>query len=85
MTDLKGKTVVFTGFRDDDLKQTIQEKGGRVVSAISGKTDILITSGINSQKAKKAKTLNGKVLVISKEDFIEKHRKKSFMSRLFGL
>ena len=83
MIDLKGKTIVFTGFRDNDLKQSIEDKGGRVVSAISGKTDILITSGskgVNSQKVKNA----DKVLVINKEDFIKNHVKKSFISKLFG-
>lgn len=66
MTSLKGKTVVFTGFRDQGLQAKINAKGGRVVSAVSGTIDFLVASGsklaAESAKVKKARSLGATVM-----------------------
>ena len=66
---LSGKKVVFTGFRDKGLQQRVESSGGTMQSAVSGKTDIVVTTDPNSNsgKIKKARTL-GKT-IISVDDF----------------
>jgi DNA ligase (NAD+) len=56
---LSGIIVVMTGFRDKDLHQKIELLGGKVASAVSGKTTHLLQMDVNSasSKSKKAKEL----------------------------
>ena len=73
---VKNKTVVFTGFRDAALQKKVEDQGGRVTSAVSGKTDVLVVSGskgVDSAKAAKARALG--VRVVTREDF-----EKGFLS-----
>jgi hypothetical protein len=70
---LNGKKVVFTGFRNDGLKQTIEKAGGQVMTAVSSLTDIVVwdgEKGRQSDKIVKAKLLN--VQVMSKVDFMKR-------------
>lgn len=63
-SELKGLTVVFTGFRDGDLEKAIEGMGGKVGSSVSSKTTHLLTTDpkSNSGKAKKARELGVKVM-----------------------
>ncbi|MDD5571109.1 MAG: NAD-dependent DNA ligase LigA [Bacteroidales bacterium] len=71
---LQGKSFVVSGtfknFSRDEIKNTIEENGGKNVSSVSSKTDYLV-SGENTgpEKYKKAKELN--VKIISEEEFSE--------------
>lgn len=68
----KDKIFVFTGFRSDDIKSFIEERGGKVSDSISGKTtNLIFKDGTTSSKIKKAQVLN--IKIISKEDFIKKY------------
>lgn len=85
--DLKGKKVVFTGFRDSDLSSRVTHAGGRVMSAVSAQTDILVVEGSkgeSSTKAMKAKQLG--VQVMMKDAFIRAldSEKKGLLANLFG-
>lgn len=65
--------VVFSGFRDNELKKQIEDEGGNVVDGVSRKIDWLIVKEITetkTSKVKKAEDLG--VKVITKEDFIQK-------------
>ncbi|MCI8557375.1 MAG: NAD-dependent DNA ligase LigA [Lachnospiraceae bacterium] len=73
---LKGKVFVITGSLNhfsnrSELKELIEQKGGKVTGSVTGKTDYLInndtTSG--SSKNKKAKELG--VAIISEEEFLK--------------
>ena len=79
MSGLKGKNIVFTGFRDSGLEGAIKEKGGVVTSGVSKKhTHILVVSkadDMGSQKAKRAMELGG-VTVMLKDEFLAKYFKK---------
>lgn len=57
---LDGEVVVMTGFRDKEIKEFIENSGGRVASAVSGKTTLVIAADVNSTsgKIKKAKEMN---------------------------
>lgn len=68
---LKGKKIVFSGFRDKELQEKIEQNHGRVTSSISKTTSYLVVKEISSVltgKSKKAQELG--VPIISKKDFI---------------
>ncbi len=71
---ISGKTFVITGAvhiwkNRTELKEFIESKGGKVASAVSGKTDYLINndSASASSKNKKAQSLG--VAIITEEEF----------------
>ena len=72
---ISGKTFVFSDFRNKEWEAHIESHGGKISSAISSKTDYLVTTqdaidaGTNS-KVKKAVEL--KVEIISKDNFTKK-------------
>ena len=71
--NLQGMTFVFSGFRDKDLQDRITKRGGRVTTSVSKNTTMLIMKDVNDLKGKgnDAKRLN--VLIISKQDFIDRY------------
>lgn len=70
-----GKKVVFTGFRDNQIKEYIENMGGTVSSSVSSKTNMLIYADTEKTHSKltKAKELN--IEIISKSEFIKKYLK----------
>lgn len=66
---LKGEKIVMTGFRDVDLQEKIESRGGKVSSGVSKKTTMVIAADVDSTsgKVKKAKDLG--IPVISQRDF----------------
>ena len=71
---LEGKSLVvsgvFSNFGRDEIKEVITQHGGKVVSAISGKVDILV-AGDNMGPSKKAKAEKLGVQIIDEEAFIK--------------
>lgn len=69
---LAGKSVLFTGSLQSmtrvEAKEMAIQYGGRVVSAVSGKLDILVVGENAGSKLKKARDL-GKVDIMSEEEF----------------
>jgi DNA ligase (NAD+) len=69
---LQGKTFVVSGvfslFSRDELKQTIEDNGGKVGSSISAKTDYVV-AGDNMGPAKLDKANKLNIPIISEEDF----------------
>ena len=61
---------VFTTFGRDDLKNTIEENGGKVGSSISTKTDFVV-AGENMGPAKLEKAIKLNIKIISEQEFIE--------------
>ena len=73
---LTGKTFVITGslhnFKNRDaLKDAIEEKGGKVASAISKNTNYLINNDINSSSSKNVKAKQLNIPIITEEEFIK--------------
>ncbi len=75
---LAGKTFVITGSLNsyasrNELKDIIEQMGGKVAGSVSGNTTCLINNDVTSfsSKNKKAKELN--VPIISEDDFIKKY------------
>lgn len=74
---LNGINFVITGSLDkyqsrNELKEIIENKGGKVTGSVTSKTQFLINNDklSNSSKNKKAKELE--IMILSEEDFIEK-------------
>ena len=75
LTSLTSLIVVFTGIRDKELEKEIEERGGKVASAVSGKTKVVVAKDPSEEtsKVKAAKELG--IPVVDIETF-----KKEFMS-----
>jgi DNA ligase (NAD+) len=72
---ISGKIFVFSDFRNKDWEAYIESHGGKISSSISSKTNYLVTTteaietGTNS---KVKKSIELKVEIISKDNFIKK-------------
>lgn len=66
---LRDMTFVFSGFRNDDLEDYIRHNGGRVASAVSRNTTMLIVRDLTASGTKidKANELN--IKIITESDF----------------
>jgi DNA ligase (NAD+) len=71
---LEGKTVVVSGtfesFSRDELKELIDQNGGKNGSSVSGNTDYLV-AGANMGPAKLKKATDLGVIIISEDEFIK--------------
>jgi DNA ligase (NAD+) len=71
---LEGKTVVVSGtfesFSRDELKELIDQNGGKNGSSVSGNTDYLV-AGVNMGPAKLKKATDLGVIIISEDEFIK--------------
>lgn len=72
---IRGKTVVFSGFRDKELEENIENNGGKVTTSVSKNTDILVVAQKYSSSSKelKAEQLGKEILNI--DEFMEKYFK----------
>jgi NAD-dependent DNA ligase len=70
---LNNMKIVFTGFRDNNLEQQIEDKGGKVSSSVSKNTNLVVYVPTNklSSKIKKAQSLD--IPIITKDDFIKQY------------
>lgn len=64
---LRGKNIVFSGFRDKELEEKIERMGGSVKTSVSKNTDILVVSQLytSSEKERKAEKLGVPITVVS--------------------
>ena len=73
---LEGKTFVVTGSLDHfdnrkQLKEEIEQMGGKVTGSVSKKTDYLINNDKMSQSSKNKKAMELEIPILSEEDFLE--------------
>jgi len=66
---LSGKSIVFTGGKDKEIEQLIQEKGGEIGSSVSSNTFAVITKDTNQSSTKMKKAVSLGVPVYSIEVF----------------
>jgi DNA ligase (NAD+) len=69
---LLNKIFVFTGFRDSALEKQIMDLGGKVTSAISGKTTDLVVASRNDATTKLLKAKNLGIAITTKEELMIK-------------
>ena len=73
--DLIGKTFVITGSLEkfenrDQLKEIIEQRGGKVAGSVSAKTEALINNDVNSSSGKNKKAKELGIRIISENDFL---------------
>ena len=73
---LEGKTFVVTGSLNHfdnrkQLKEEIEQMGGKVTGSVSKKTDYLINNDKMSQSSKNKKAMELEIPILSEEDFLE--------------
>lgn len=80
---LAGQVFVITGSLKhfssrSELKEIIEQKGGKVTGSVTSKTDVLVNNDItsNSSKNKKAKELD--IPIMTEEDFCREYLKLDF-------
>ena len=72
---LAGMSFVVTGSLNhyasrNDLKEVIEEKGGKVTGSVTGKTTCLINNGITSTSSKNKKAKELQVPILTEEEFL---------------
>jgi len=73
---LNDQVIVFTGFRDKSLEDKIKKIGGKVTTAISGKTTMIVKKVKGKEKSpstKEIKAIEQGVEIIKYENFIKKY------------
>lgn len=67
---IRGKAVVFTGFRDKTLENTIKSLGGEVKTGISKKVNYLVVGGVKGQgSSKEQKAIEYGIPILNLEEF----------------
>jgi NAD-dependent DNA ligase len=66
---LYGKTVVFTGFRDDNLEKQIKKLGGKIGSSVSKNTFIVVTKDKDDKTGKVLQAEKVGVTVMDPSEF----------------
>ena len=71
---LAGMSFVITGSLEhyqnrDELKEIIEQKGGKVTGSVTGKTTCLINNDITSNSSKNKKAKESGIPILSEEDF----------------
>jgi len=64
--------VVFSGFRDKKLEESIESIGGKVMNTISNKINYLIINDINDNSTKIEKAKNIGITILDKDSFMKK-------------
>jgi DNA ligase (NAD+) len=72
-TRFKDMIIVFTGFRNKEWENIIEEEGGKISSSVSKNSNIVVTKDVdaNSEKLNKARKLQ--VEIMSIDDFKKKY------------
>ena len=70
------KTIVFTGFRNEEWKNIIKGNGGNVTSTVTKNTDIVVTNNKSGDGSKLVKARNLKKTIMSVEEFQKKYKLK---------
>jgi len=70
---LKGKNIVFTGFRSKEAEEKIKDWGGKVTTSVSGKTNLLVVAKRYSSNSKEIKADQLGIEVITGEEFDKRY------------
>ena len=69
MSKFSGKKIVFTGFRDKEIEEELENVGAKISGSVSSNTNLVIAGDINEQSSKIVKAKELMIELISKEDF----------------
>lgn len=71
------KTIVFTGFRDNNLEKFVIDNGGKISNSVSSKTYLVVAADINEKSTKLDKARDNNINIISKNDFVNLYIKSN--------
>ena len=71
LSKFKDKTIVFTGFRDKEIEDKLEQNGAKITNSISKNTNILIASNPQEESNKIIKAKELKIEIISKDEFYQ--------------
>lgn len=60
-----GMTIVFTGFRNKDWQDIVEERGGKIGSSVSSKTSLIVTNDPDENTGKLSKARELKIPIMS--------------------
>jgi NAD-dependent DNA ligase len=66
---LYGKTIVMTGFRDDDLEKKLKQMGAKISSNVSKNTTMVVAKDKNDETSKILEANKLGIQVLSLEEF----------------
>lgn len=64
-----GKKIVFTGFRDKEIEEELENIGAIISCSVSSKTDLVIADNLDEKSSKINKAKELKIKLISKDEF----------------
>ena len=64
-TFFNNKNIVFTGIRDSELETLIENSGGKVMSSVSSKTNLLIAKDVNAKSGSITKAIKLNIQILS--------------------
>lgn len=67
--ELAGEKIVFTGFRNAEWQELVENKGGKMQSGISGQTTILVAKNPTSTSGKMKKARDLGIKIVGIEEF----------------
>ena len=69
--DFKGHTIVFSGFRDENLKMKLEKRGAKIPASFVKTTTILIVKSKSESSSKITEAQKNKIPIYSKEEFLK--------------
>lgn len=73
LIDMSDQKIVLTGFRDQDIIDFIEDRGGKVTTSVSKNTTLVVYVPTPSKSSKLQKAEDLGVEMIKKEEFVEKY------------
>lgn len=73
VSPLYGQNICFTGFRDKELQKKIENSGGKVQTAVSGTTNILVIKDSSYSNKKTESAAARGIPVLTREQFMTKY------------
>ena len=64
-----GKKIVFTGFRDKEIEEELENIGAKISGSVSSNTDLVIASNLYDKSSKITKAKELEIELISKDEF----------------
>jgi NAD-dependent DNA ligase len=69
---LFGKTIVITGFRDNNIQEKIKEFGAKLGSSVSKNTSFVLVKNIDEDSGKISEAKKLGIPIVTKDDFNKK-------------
>lgn len=71
--NINGMNINCTGFRDPKITNFIEKNGGKIQSAVNGKTDLVIVKNEETSNKKVETAREKEIPILTKEEFIAKY------------